>query len=102
MTPKYRGMLEELKKLQNNCDRDAEDFLGAIQSADARRIRTFADSKTKLNRNINATLDGMNEFFADLEKTNGGPTLDGSAGSPQPAAAAESNEPSASWTGNKA
>ncbi len=97
MTPKYRGMLEELKKLQSNCDRDAEDFLGTIQRADARRIRTFADSKTKLNRNINATLDGMNEFFADLEKTNGGPTLDGSADSPQPAT--EGQEPSASWSG---
>jgi len=77
MTPKFRGVGEALKKFQHNLDADASKLMERIEGADHRREAVFTKSHAAL-ADANASLDEVDTFLSDLEKTNAGPPLDDS------------------------
>lgn len=75
MTPKFRGVTDALKKLQHNLDADASKLLERIESADARRDTVFKKSQDTVAA-AHGTLDGIDSFIDELERTNAGPLED--------------------------
>jgi hypothetical protein len=77
MTPKLRGVRASMDKLRHALEVDAEKLTTRIESADAKRNAVFTASHGVLD-GVERDLKEVEDFMSDMEKSNGGPTLDGS------------------------
>jgi hypothetical protein len=90
MTPKVQGVASALAKLHHSLDARAGQLLDRIAKVDAAGDAAFKKANGRLDVS-DAALAEVEKLVADLEQTNGGPSLDGSE--------KPSKEPEASWGG---
>ena len=83
MTPKIRGVRASMDKLRHSLNADAEKLAARIEEADAKRVAVF-DASHGAVAAVERDLKEVEDFVSELEKTNGGPTLDDSGESSAP------------------
>jgi hypothetical protein len=77
MTPKLAGVASAMAKLHHGLDARAEKLLARIETAERRGDEAFKKAHGKLDA-ADTAVGEVETFIAQLECTNGGPTLDGS------------------------
>lgn len=81
MTPKMRGALESLKKMQHHADEQATRLTARIENEVMPKLNEgFKRAHGKIEE-MNEVVDGMEKFADDLLSHNGGDPLDGSESS---------------------
>lgn len=83
MTPKLRGVRASMDKLRHALEADADRLAARIETADAKRVAVFDASHGVLS-GVERDLKEVEDFIDEMEKTNGGPTLDDSSESSAP------------------
>ncbi len=78
MTPKLRGVRASMDKLRHALETDADKLAARIEAADGKRSSVFEGSNKALAV-VERDLKEVEDYIDELEKSNGGPMLDGSA-----------------------